>query len=98
MESSLNLLRDDVLADAFRRLRARFDWIVLDGPSVIRSPDSPVFARHSDGVILVVQAERTRTAVAGRAKTLIESAGSEVVGVVLNRRRYPIPRLVYDML
>jgi Mrp family chromosome partitioning ATPase len=98
MKRSLNLLRDDILDAAIRKLKKRFDWVVLDAPPVTRYPETPVLARHCDGVILVVEAERTRTAVAKRAKALIENGGSEVVGVVLNRRRYPIPGLLYEML
>lgn len=80
----------------FATLRERFDIVVVDLPPVHRSPYSLVIARQADGVVLVVEAGRTRWPVANSAKRTIVSAGGNVVGLVLNKRRSYIPSFLYN--
>jgi Mrp family chromosome partitioning ATPase len=82
----------------FARLRASFDEIVIDAPPVISSSTSMVLAKRSDGVILVLAAERTRAPVVEQAKKVIEAHAARLIGVVMNRRRHHIPNLIYRRL
>ncbi len=79
----------------FATLRERFDIVVVDSPPVHKSSYSLVIARQADGVVLVVEATRTRWPVAKSAKHTIVKAGGNVVGMVLNKRRAYIPSLFY---
>jgi Mrp family chromosome partitioning ATPase len=72
-----------------------YDWVVLDGPPVLESPDAASLAHAADGVVLVVQAGRTKRPVLGRAVDLLRRAGGRVFGTVLNRRRLEIPGFIY---
>jgi Mrp family chromosome partitioning ATPase len=74
---------------------AAYDWIVLDGPPVLESPDSATLAAVADGVVIVVQANRTKRPVLIRAVDLLRKAGGRVLGTVLNRRRLEIPEFIY---
>lgn len=47
------------------------------------------------GTILVIEAERVRAPVARRLKSMIENQGGEILGTVMNKRRYYIPSWVY---
>jgi len=51
-----------------------------------------------DGVILVVEAEKTRWEVASRAKEDLLQANSKILGVILNRRQFHIPEWLYKTL
>ncbi len=46
----------------------------------------------------VVEADSTRRHTAQKAKQDLESAGAPVLGVVLNKRTYPIPESIYRVL
>jgi Mrp family chromosome partitioning ATPase len=48
-----------------------------------------------DGVIFVVEAEKTRWPVALAAKEKIVSHGGNILGMVFNKRRFYIPEFVY---
>jgi Mrp family chromosome partitioning ATPase len=72
-----------------------YDWLILDGPPVLESPDSATLAATADGVVVVVQAHRTKRPVLARAAELLRKAGSRVLGSVLNRRRLEIPEFIY---
>ena len=79
----------------FRTLKQKFDLVLLDSPSVMLSSDGVALSRNADGVVLVVEAEKTRWQVAGNAAEKINSQGGTILGVVLNKRRYPIPEFFY---
>jgi capsular exopolysaccharide synthesis family protein len=75
-----------------------FDYIILDGPPIPNSSESRIISSKVDGVILVLEAGVTRRQVALRAKKEIEGAGGRLLGVVLNKRKYHIPKWVYKFL
>jgi Mrp family chromosome partitioning ATPase len=52
----------------------------------------------ADGVVLVVQAGRTKRPVLSRAVELVGKAGGRVLGCVLNRRQLEIPEFIYRRL
>jgi Mrp family chromosome partitioning ATPase len=51
-----------------------------------------------DGVVLVVEADKTRWPVAQSVKERIIQHGGNVLGMVLNKRRYYIPGFIYNRL
>jgi len=91
-------LATPAMREALQSLRARFDWVILDGPPVTAYSDAGVLAPLTDGVVLVVQAERTRWEVAQQAKRALEEAGGRILGGVLSRRRFHIPEALYGLL
>ncbi len=72
-----------------------FDWLVLDGPPVLESPQSAPLAAIADAVVVVAQAGRTKRPVLTRSVDLLRQAGARVLGTVLNRRRLEIPGFIY---
>ena len=84
--------------DVFSRLRESFDLILLDTPPVQESSDALLLMPEIDGVILVVEAEKTRWQVARNVCTKLKKQGGSILGVVLNRRRHYIPQFIYRLL
>ena len=90
---------DSPQADALLdRLRDEFDLILIDSAPPSSCPESLVLAGKVDGVVLVVEAEKTRWQVAERLKETIQEQGGNVLGVVLNKRRYSIPTIIYNRI
>lgn len=79
-------------------LRTQFSMVVVDSPGGVDSAESIAVAHDADGVVLVVEAERTRRPVVQRALARIADAGGRSLGVVLNRRRFHIPGCIYRRL
>ncbi len=86
------------LRELYTRLREEFELIVVDCPPVGDGAYSSLLPEAVDGVILVVQAEKTRPAVITHAKELVQQAGGQVLGAVLNRRTNYIPEFLYKLL
>lgn len=82
----------------WKKLKERFDLILIDSSSDTSSYESMALSRNVDGVILVLEAEKTRRRVAENIKKKIQSNGGLILGVVLNKRRYYIPKALYKLL
>ncbi len=76
----------------------QYDYIVIDGPPLDEAPESVALCTRVDGVILVVDAQRTRRKIALRAKTRVQEVGGKLIGMVLNRRKYYVPGWLYKLI
>ena len=79
-------------------MRKQADWVLLTAPPVNAYNDAISLAKKVDGVILVVEAEQTRWEVARSAKERLEDARANILGVVLNNRKFHIPGWIYRRL
>ena len=79
-------------------VRGHFDVTVVDCPPVTGGAFAQLLPNAADGVVLVVEAERTRPAVVLHAKGLVEQAGGTIIGAVLNKRNNYIPERLYRLL
>ena len=85
--------------DSFwENLRTRFDLVLIDSPAFETSPDGIAIARRVDGVVIVVEAEKTRWPVVERLKEQILSNGGNILGIVFNKRRRYIPEFLYKRI
>jgi len=75
-----------------------YDIIILDGVNIMNNTLGLTLAKSVDGTILVIEAENTRVPVALKVKELIEESGGKVVGAILNKRRFYIPKFLYRWL
>jgi Mrp family chromosome partitioning ATPase len=80
----------------FERLKDHFDLILIDSPPISRSAHGLAICRRADGVVLVVEAENTRWPVVQSTKQRIQKSGGNILGMILNKRRYHIPSAVYN--
>jgi protein-tyrosine kinase len=93
-----NLFESNRFEKTLKTMRERFDFVILDVPPVNSYAESIVIATKVDGVILVLESDKTRQQVALRAKQEMEKAGAKVLGVILNKRKHYIPEWIYKRL
>ena len=79
-------------------LRFAFDYILLDCPALSISDEAAMLASKIDGVIIVVEADRTRREQIQNSKQAIETADGNLLGLVLNKRQYTVPGWIYNRL
>ena len=86
------LIANGAFSAAIARWREKYDVVLLDSPPVLPVADARILARHADGTILVVWAERTWRADVVEALSYLDSAGGRLWGSVFvgspRRRRY----------
>jgi hypothetical protein len=81
-----------------QNLRAQYKYVAIDCPALSESGDVLSIAKLVDGIVLIVEADKTRKSQVRNAERQIETAGGKLLGSVLNKRRYPIPNFIYDRL
>ena len=78
------------------KLEEQYDVVLMDAPPVLNIPDTCIISKYSDGVVLVVQAERTQREEVVRAQAMLTQSHAPVIGFVLTNVRYYIPKYLYD--
>ena len=86
------------LKDLIDSLKEDYQHIIFDAPALFSVSSTARFARSADGVILVVEAGKVRWEVVQRGQYLLEQAQANIIGVVLNKRRFPIPPWLYKRI
>jgi uncharacterized protein involved in exopolysaccharide biosynthesis len=82
----------------FKGLRETHDYVLIDCPSLNASRAATILGPQSDGMLLVVESGKaTRSQVRG-SLAMLALASIKVVGLALNKRTYPIPEAVYNLL
>jgi len=88
----------DRLRTVLRDLRKQFDHIIVDAGALDRGTDGIVLSSLADGAVLVLKANSSRKDSARKALQEFQAANVPVLGVVLNRRSFPIPEAIYKRL
>lgn len=73
-----------------------YDTMIIDAPPILNSPETAPMAAFVDGVVMVVQAGKTKREVVIRSKESIEKFDGNLLGIVLNRKKYYIPDFLYN--
>ncbi len=79
------LLGSPRMVELLKELSQRVDMVILDSPSLFEVVDAGILASLVTGTILVVEAGRTPREACARAAEMINKAGGNLLGVVLNR-------------
>ncbi len=79
-------------------LRPLADWLLFDSPAINIADDVLILAPRMDGVVLVVRAGKTRREVVQDAVDRLRDCRANILGVILNGRKMPIPDWIYRRL
>lgn len=80
-------VRLEAAPDWWNALRRSADWVIVDAPALARSAAGLTFAPQMDGVVLVVEADRTSAGQVEDLRAAVEGTGAAVIGVVMNRMK-----------
>jgi hypothetical protein len=96
--SSSYSVQSSPIEEQFTTLRGEHDAVLVDGGALDVSSRVLQLAAYVDGFVLVVEAGLRGKLEIRRAAEAIEAAQGRLLGVVLNKRRYPIPSWLYRFL
>jgi protein-tyrosine kinase len=82
-----DLLGSDKMTALLKELRESHDLILLDTPSAVEYSDARILAPYSDGVILVARYGKSKRESLRKVKTLMEQAGSKILGIAMNQAK-----------
>lgn len=79
------LLGSQRMQQLVEQLQTQADVLIFDAPPLLAVTDAQVLSRHVQGVLMVVNTEKTPKAMVARAVESLERANAKLFGVVLNR-------------
>ncbi|MEN6337668.1 MAG: polysaccharide biosynthesis tyrosine autokinase [Phycisphaerales bacterium] len=97
-DDSRECFKPDEWAAAMRKLKRDYRYVVVDLPAINEAKWTVRAASLCDGVGLVVEAERSRWEAILEAKQQLLMSHANILGVILNKRRFPVPRWLYENL
>ena len=98
ISKKLDVFETERLQDLLGSLKKDFDYVIVDGQSVSGSSDVSIISKYFDGIVFVVECEKTRWEVLQQSKEKIKGVGGKILGVVLNKRIYYIPEKLYGKI
>ncbi len=78
------LLESERFAKLLSRVRDEFEYVLVDAPPIQAVSDPAILASRSDGVLLVLAAQRTRKRAVRQAMRSLNTVGANVLGTVMN--------------
>ncbi len=84
--------------DCIDLLRSEFDYSIIDCPPLKVSGDLLSIAPFVDGVLLVIEANRTRRDEPYQAQQSVAAAGGTLLGFIVNKRTNDMPKWLDRML
>lgn len=75
------------LPTLFGRLRQEYDVILVDTPPLLQIPDARLIGRHSDGLVLTIDAQSSRPNNVALAACLMFDDGIPLLGTILNKHQ-----------
>ena len=88
----------DKFYSRLKMIRTQYRFIVLDLPALDEMSSVIGLAGLCDGLVLVVESERFRWEAIKSHKDSLVNANANILGVVINKRRFPIPEWLYQTL
>ncbi len=83
---------------ALEELGLKFDFIFLDLPPVLEVSDTALIASACDGALLVIEQKYLKWEVVNHGVEVLQEKGVQVLGSVINRREFVLPKAIYDRL
>jgi protein-tyrosine kinase len=96
--NSSGLLNSETMRARVAELRQQFDYVLIDSPPLNSYADGVAIGQLADGVVLVLEANATRREAAVKITENLRAAHIPILGAVLNKRTFPIPKFLYNML
>lgn len=84
--------------EKFESLKQSFDYIIFDGNSIFGSSESAQVAKNFDGIVITVSAENTKGEVVQQVIEKLKNLDGTVLGVILNNRKYYLPKALYGKI
>ena len=97
-EHSVGLLHSDYVKKRIDDLRKEFDYVLVDAPALNSYSEGIALGQFADGLVLVLQANSTRRDASARIAERLHTSQVNILGAVLNKRRFPIPNFLYRRL
>jgi uncharacterized protein involved in exopolysaccharide biosynthesis/Mrp family chromosome partitioning ATPase len=78
-------------------VQTSYDFVLFDSAPILGSSDSLTISTKVDGVILVTEANHTHYETIISIENYLQDS-AKIIGIVLNKRRFVIPKVLYNII
>lgn len=93
--SASDVFESERFIQVLNELALHYTHVVVDAASILNASEVILICPYFDGVLMVIECESTRWEVAQLTAEKIRQAGGNLVGSIMNRRKFYIPRIFY---
>jgi capsular exopolysaccharide synthesis family protein len=93
-----NLFESPLMKMVLKSAAQEFDFILIDGENLRDVKDSTLWSSHVNAILMIINSSKTRRQTLKYELASMNGMRSTVVGAVLNKRRFPIPSLIYHRI
>ena len=79
-------------------MKTKYDYVIFDTPPIIPVTDAGLIGAQTDGIVMVIQAERTQKGVIKHGEDLLKQAQTKLLGYILTNIQHHIPEYIYRYL
>jgi Mrp family chromosome partitioning ATPase/capsular polysaccharide biosynthesis protein len=94
----ITLFTENKLDMLFKLKKAQYDAIIIDCPNLRDYKDAGILSSHVDGVALVVNDGKEKRQIVMNSISYIKQKKGNPFGLILNKRRFPIPEFIYRLI
>ena len=94
----LNQLNTKRFGELINAVKSEFDCVLVDACPLTSSLPTKFMLQYFDDVVLVLECGRTRWESAQHLKEIVEANKSKIAGVILNNRKFYIPKWLYKRI
>jgi Mrp family chromosome partitioning ATPase len=98
IDKGLFKMSSESFKEILKNMKEAYDYVLFDLSPVNEFPMINNVMKQFDGVILVIACESTRWDVVQNMKEKLESSNANIVGFILNKRKYYIPKWLYSFV
>lgn len=92
------LLGTSKMSNLINILKSKYDYVIFDTPPVMPVTDASILGPLTDGVIMVIKAEKTQQGIVRHSEDLLKQVQTKILGYVLTNVQYHIPMYLYRYL
>ncbi|MDY6933318.1 MAG: hypothetical protein SVZ03_03750 [Spirochaetota bacterium] len=86
------------LNEVFQKIKDKYEAILIDCSNTKYFNDINILSQNVDGVLIVVNEKKDRRQVAQSFINRLRNNNVNVIGVIMNNRRFKIPEIIYKRL
>ena len=79
------VLSSKLMREFMGNIRDKYDYIFVDAPPIGIVTDAGIISSYSDGVIFVVESNRTDSKIVKDAKARLDKVKANILGVIVNK-------------
>ncbi|MBI4649982.1 polysaccharide biosynthesis tyrosine autokinase [Candidatus Desantisbacteria bacterium] len=92
----ITLFGSHFMPEIIKQVKEKYDLILIDSPNLKTYKDSISLSSYSDGVVIVINEGKTRRQVVKFSLSVFEQKKINLIGFILNNRKYSLPKVIYD--